>query len=136
MTFEGETMSDKISDRDLGDLSRKKAHISELENLASIAAKELIKLRSSFSSLVAFKVFELSQENEKLRERAERAETCIKAIANNGIRFHTVVSGDTLFGLSQKYYNDPYLFFKIVEANRGIIVNPDLIQIGWNLIIP
>ena len=46
---------------------------------------------------------------------------------------YTVCWGDTLWALSRKHgctVND------IVAANRGLIKNPDLIYVGWELVIP
>lgn len=47
-----------------------------------------------------------------------------------------VAKGDTLSKISAKYYGDPMLYKKIFEANRDIIKNPDLIQVGWKIRIP
>lgn len=48
---------------------------------------------------------------------------------------HTVVKGDTLWGLAKRFYNNGALFTKIVEANPGI-KNPNVISIGQVLSIP
>jgi nucleoid-associated protein YgaU len=55
---------------------------------------------------------------------------------NEYAQWHVVVKGDTLGKISEKYYGDPSLYKKIFEANRDVIKNPDLIQIGWKLRIP
>ncbi|UPA16192.1 LysM peptidoglycan-binding domain-containing protein [Borrelia coriaceae] len=44
--------------------------------------------------------------------------------------------GNTLWGISKKLYNDPYLWPKIWFANRQKIQNPDLIHENWKIIIP
>ncbi|APR64805.1 LysM peptidoglycan-binding domain-containing protein [Borrelia anserina] len=44
--------------------------------------------------------------------------------------------GNTLWGISKKLYNDPYLWPKIWFANRQKIQNPDLIHKNWKIIIP
>ncbi|HEY4694933.1 MAG TPA: LysM peptidoglycan-binding domain-containing protein [Candidatus Nanoarchaeia archaeon] len=53
---------------------------------------------------------------------------------------YTVVRGDTLWELSQKYYNDPYQWFRIRDANAGKVGKlPNgrpLIEIGSVLTIP
>jgi nucleoid-associated protein YgaU len=51
-------------------------------------------------------------------------------------QWHVVVKGDTLGKIAQKYYGDPSLYKKIFEANRNIIKDPNLIQVGWKLRIP
>jgi len=47
---------------------------------------------------------------------------------------YTVKEGDTLSGISQRYYNDPQRFTDIAEASG--IENPDRISVGQELIIP
>jgi nucleoid-associated protein YgaU len=47
-----------------------------------------------------------------------------------------VVKGETLSRIAARYYGDPSLYRKIFEANRDVVKNPDLIQIGWKLRIP
>ena len=49
---------------------------------------------------------------------------------------HTVVRGNTLWGLAQRYYSDPWRWPRIYEANRNRIKDPDVIQPGWVLTIP
>ena len=49
---------------------------------------------------------------------------------------YEVVSGDTLGGISQKFYGKASLYMKIFEANRDILDNPDLIKVGQKLKIP
>ena len=51
-------------------------------------------------------------------------------------QWYVVVKGDTLSKIAERYYGDPSLYRKIFEANRDVIKNPDLIQIGWKLRIP
>ena len=46
---------------------------------------------------------------------------------------YTVVSGDNLSKIAKAYGTT---WQKIHEANKDLIKNPDLIQIGWKLIIP
>ncbi|MDL9936817.1 LysM domain-containing protein [Gordonia sp. ABSL1-1] len=51
-----------------------------------------------------------------------------------GGRTYTVVTGDTLSGIAQRFYGDPTLFPIIARANG--IANPDLIFAGQTLTIP
>ena len=49
---------------------------------------------------------------------------------------HKVVKGDTLWGLSKKYYGNGSQYMKIYNANTNILKNPNIIQIGQVLTIP
>lgn len=53
---------------------------------------------------------------------------------------YTVVSGDCLWNIAQKFYGDGSAYTRIVEANKdkypSLANNPDLIYPGWNLTIP
>ncbi|MEO7802321.1 MAG: LysM peptidoglycan-binding domain-containing protein [Ginsengibacter sp.] len=46
---------------------------------------------------------------------------------------YEVVKGDTLSGIGKKY-GKPWR--EIYEANKDVISDPDLIQVGWKLKIP
>ena len=49
---------------------------------------------------------------------------------------YTVKKGDTLWAIAKKYYGNGAQYPKIVNANKSLIKNPNLIQIGWVLTIP
>jgi LysM domain len=49
-------------------------------------------------------------------------------------RIYTVVSGDTLWAIAERFYGDGSKYPKIASANG--IANPDLIMVGQNLTIP
>ncbi|MHB8138693.1 MAG: LysM peptidoglycan-binding domain-containing protein [Smithellaceae bacterium] len=51
-------------------------------------------------------------------------------------QYHEVKKGDTLWKIAETYYGDGNLYKKIFEANRDILKNPDVIQIGQKLHIP
>ena len=51
-------------------------------------------------------------------------------------QFHTVVSGDTLGGISKEYYGTWKLYPEIFEANKPMLSNPDKIYPGQVLRIP
>jgi len=49
---------------------------------------------------------------------------------------YTVVAGDTLSKIAQKFYGDPSQWPRIFEANRDQLSNPNLIFPGQVLRIP
>jgi len=51
-------------------------------------------------------------------------------------QFHTVVSGDTLWKISKKYYGKGSRYPEIFEANRPMLTHPDKIYVGQVLRIP
>jgi nucleoid-associated protein YgaU len=51
-------------------------------------------------------------------------------------KFYIVQRGDTLSGISQKYYGTAAKWPRILEANRDILKDPNKLQPGMKLIIP
>ncbi|HHL42991.1 MAG TPA: peptidoglycan-binding protein LysM [Hellea balneolensis] len=51
-------------------------------------------------------------------------------------QFHEVVSGDTLWAISKKYYGKGSRYMEIYEANRPMLSHPDKIYVGQMLRIP
>ncbi len=49
---------------------------------------------------------------------------------------YEVKKGDTLGKIAAHFYGDAKKYTIIFEANKHLIKNPDLIQIGWKLKIP
>jgi len=49
---------------------------------------------------------------------------------------YVVQSGDSLSKIAKRFYGKASLWPRIHEANRDLIENPDLIQVGWTLKIP
>ena len=61
----------------------------------------------------------------------------LKAYESNASKeLYIIKIKNTLWGISKKLYNDPYLWPKIWFANRQKIQNPDLIHENWKIIIP
>jgi len=50
--------------------------------------------------------------------------------------FYTIVEGDTLWGIAEKFYDDGSKYTHIVEANIEVIKDPDLIYPGQAIRIP
>ena len=51
-------------------------------------------------------------------------------------QFHTVVSGDTLWAVSKKYYGKGSRYMEIFHANEPMLKHPDKIYVGQVLRIP
>ncbi len=51
-------------------------------------------------------------------------------------QYHVVKNGDTLWKIAESFYGDGSLYKKIFEANKDILKNPDLINVGQKLRIP
>ncbi len=61
---------------------------------------------------------------------SDRAESSAGAVT------HTVVSGDTLWKISEHYYGKGSAYMKIFAANRDQLDDPDKIKVGQVLQIP
>ncbi|MBK8557921.1 MAG: LysM peptidoglycan-binding domain-containing protein [Lewinellaceae bacterium] len=60
----------------------------------------------------------------------------IKVETNDYYAKYTVVKGDTLGKISKHFYEEAGKYMQIFNANRDILSNPDLIQVGQVLTIP
>ncbi len=58
------------------------------------------------------------------------------AAAASAPRMHTVVKGDTLAGISRKYYGKAGQWQKIADANKETLPDPTKLKIGMELKIP
>ena len=56
-------------------------------------------------------------------------------VDNNTHQYHIVVYGESLWDISFKYYNDPYVWPNIFKNNQNKIYDADLILPGQSLII-
>ncbi len=56
--------------------------------------------------------------------------------AETASQTHVVVAGETLWALAQRYYEDPFLWPQIYEANRTQIEDPNLIEPDQQFVIP
>lgn len=52
------------------------------------------------------------------------------------LKLHQVVKGDTLWDLSRTYYQDPFMWGRIYNANFSSVANPDRIYPRNELVIP
>jgi nucleoid-associated protein YgaU len=53
-----------------------------------------------------------------------------------GPRTHRVLDGDTLASLAERFLGDAQRSGEILEANRALVANPELLPIGAELVIP
>ncbi len=65
-------------------------------------------------------------------DASESAEQVAGATAST----HTVVKGDSLWTIAQKVYNDGYKWTAIYDANTDKIKDPNMIDEGWELVLP
>lgn len=57
-------------------------------------------------------------------------------VAVQQVATHEVVKGDTLWDLAEHYYQNPFDWRRIWEANQQQVADPNLILPGWVLTIP
>lgn len=72
------------------------------------------------------------------RRKAEKELFDTKVVSVNVVKgkSYTVVKGDTLSSISKKMYGTTSKWRVIYNANLDIIKNPNLIRVGWELVIP
>ena len=72
------------------------------------------------------------------RRKAEKELFDTKVVSVNVVKgkSYIVVKGDTLSSISKKVYGTTSKWRVIYNANLDIIKNPNLIRVGWELIIP
>lgn len=49
---------------------------------------------------------------------------------------YTIIKGDTLSSISNRFFNDPTLWKAIYEANKSSIKNPNVLKVGQKIKIP
>ena len=77
----------------------------------------------------------IPKQMEVIEEEPEVEEIIIEEIPPKDIEY-LVKSGDSLWKIAKKQYNDPLMWRLIYEANYQNIENPDLIKSGMKIIIP
>jgi len=60
----------------------------------------------------------------------------LKKERSNYVDTHTVKAGDTLYRIAKKYYDDPAVWIKILEANEDTIEDEESLKEGQVLILP
>lgn len=59
-----------------------------------------------------------------------------QAQAEQQTQTYTVQSGDSLWKIAKNAYGDGAQYMQIYYANKDRIKDPDMIQVGWELVIP
>ncbi len=80
-------------------------------------------------ALMAGNIYGISTVNNQMTVNGETA-------LQGETKYHTVISGDTLWAISEKYYNDGSKYTVIVEANQPMIKDADEIYPGQVLRVP
>ena len=74
--------------------------------------------KNTFASILFFIVITLSScTSQTIDIEGTTKFSSIKA-DNNPVQYHTVVYGDSLWDISHKYYNDPYVWPNIFKKNQ------------------
>ena len=90
---------------------------------------EIVEIRIAKSPLVAKKTSVQAQVTKKTT-------TTTSKTTKPSSKKYTVKRGDTLWAIAKKYYGNGAKYTKIVSANKNLIKNPNVIQVGWVLTIP
>jgi nucleoid-associated protein YgaU len=108
------------------DLSTEARALQKAPNAPPIAARAEDELQTPNNEL-------LTTNTEQRLSRATSRET-----TNNEqtVRIHVVEKGETLSGISAKYYGSPRYWQKILTANRASLNDPNRLLPGSRLIIP
>lgn len=67
---------------------------------------------------------------------AKQVPAPVQSAAADDSAAHVVVQGETLWGMADNFYKNPYEWKKIWEANKSQIENPDLIFPDQKFVIP
>jgi nucleoid-associated protein YgaU len=79
---------------------------------------------------------QIRKAKEARRQRIEEAKEQIRARAADRAKTYTVQAGDTLGKIAQAQLGDASRWKEIWEANKEAIPNPDLIEVGQEIVIP
>lgn len=96
-------------------------------------------MRRTAAALVALLVFPgiLLAQEEPREEPQEEPQVAQETGPQAGQQLvHTVVRGETLWGLARRYYDNPFFWRNIYEANTEHIQNPHWIYPGQHFVIP
>lgn len=75
-------------------------------------------------------------QRQRMEEAKERIQARREQAKEEKARTYTVQDGDTLGKIAQKFYEDGGRWTEIYEANKAQIADPNVIQVGQELVIP
>lgn len=71
-----------------------------------------------------------------LQVNAQEQAQAEQADASAQMETYSVRPGDSLWKIAKQHYGDGAQYMRIFYANRDKISDPDMIQVGWDLVIP
>ena len=74
--------------------------------------------------------------NLRVQPKSAAAMTASRARTSGASQTHTVVAGDTLSAIAERYFGDARQTTRILDANRDLLVHPEKIRPGQVLRIP
>jgi nucleoid-associated protein YgaU len=92
---------------------------------------EITEIRIAKSPLVVKKTSTKKQVKKSTKNTTKKT-----AAPKPVVRKYTVKRGDTLWAIAKKYYGSGAKYPTIYNANKNKIKNPNVIQVGWVLVIP
>ncbi len=78
----------------------------------------------------------LSMDNEEPRPSAGERQVSGSLGQDKPVKTYVIQPGDTLAKIAQAMYGDASRWKEIYQANKDVIANPDVIQVGVTLTIP
>ena len=116
----------------------------QLNNCISTANSALITAENEKEILAAAEetvadstvIYTDTTQTETQQEIEQADKTAPPAQEKQQVRYHTVISGECLTELAQKYYGSTKYWKKIYNANDAILPNPHIIRAGQELRIP
>ena len=91
--------------------------------------------KNTFASILFFIVITLSSCTSQTIDIEGTTKFSSIVDDNEPTQYHTVVYGDSLWDISYKYYDDPFVWPNIFKNNQNKIYDADLILPGQSLII-